>query len=66
MPGKYVHLHEGTATISGYFVYVTFKGGTSGETYIARIRTTWTKAGSADQKKENEFIIICQETGRST
>ncbi len=63
---KTADLVEGAASVSGNFVYITFKGGVTGTTYIARIRTTWTKPGSPNQLKENEFIIICQETGRST
>ena len=57
---------EGAVTFVGYLAYVTFKGGVTGKRYIARIRSTWTKAGSVNQLKEDEFIIVCLETGRTT
>ena len=57
---------EGSVSMSGNLAYVTFKGGVTGKRYIARIRSTWTKAGSVNQLKEDEFIIVCLETGRTT
>ncbi len=57
---------SGAASFVGNLVYITFMAGDSGKTYICRIRTTWTKAGSPNQQMEDEFIITVQETGRST
>jgi hypothetical protein len=56
---------EGAHSIDAvnHYVYVTIKAGTHGKNYIARFKTTWTKADQPNQVDEKDLLIQVKQKG---
>lgn len=55
---------EGSPTYSGNYIYATFKGGSTGESYYARFRVTLTKSGADTQYQEEDLQIVVKQEGK--